>query len=114
VPIYEYRCLDCKNRSSILLLSRSPSNPPLCTHCGSARLERLLSRFAAPKSEESRIESLASDETLANLDDNDPASMERLMKRMGDEMGEDVGDEMSQAFDSSGENGSDLDGSDAY
>jgi putative FmdB family regulatory protein len=114
VPIYEYRCLECKRRSSILLLSRSPSTPPVCTHCGSARLERLLSRFAAPKSEESRIESLVSDETLAGLDENDPATMERLMKRMGDEMGEDVGHEMSQAIDSPDENGSDLDGSDAY
>jgi hypothetical protein len=57
---------------------------------------------------------LADDKTLAGLDDQDPASMERLMKRMGEEMGEDVGDEMSQAFDSSDENASGLDDSDAY
>ena len=83
-------------------------------HCRSARLERLLSRFAAPKSEEARLESLADDETLAGLDDQDPASMERLMKRMGDQMGEDVGDEMSQAIDSSDETDSEAAGSDAY
>jgi hypothetical protein len=86
----------------------------VCTHCGSARLERLLSRFAAPKSEEARIESLASDETLAGLGEEDPAAMERLMKRMGDEMGEDVGEEMSQALESTDETGPDMDGSDAY
>lgn len=113
MPIYEYRCQDCKKRSSILLLSRAAS-PPLCTHCRSSRLERLLSRFAAPKSEEARIESLADDETLAGLDDQDPASMERLMKRMGDHMGENVGDEMSQALDSSDESDSDPGDSDAY
>lgn len=114
MPVYEYRCLDCQKRSSILLLSRSPSTPPACTHCGSARLERLLSRFAAPKSEEARIESLASDEALAGLGEDDPAGMERLMKRMGDEMGEDVGEEMSEALESSDESGSDMDDSDAY
>ncbi len=113
MPIYEYRCLDCNKRSSILLLSHYPSSPPACTHCGSARLERLLSRFAAPKSEESRLESLADDETLAGVDDQDPASMERLMKRMGEEMGEDVGEEMSQALDPPDQSGCDVDDSDA-
>jgi putative FmdB family regulatory protein len=112
VPIYEYKCLDCNNRSSILQLSRSPSTPPACTHCQSTRLERLLSRFASPKSDEARMESLADDDALAGLDEQDPASMERLMKRMGDEMGEDVSEEMAQAVDSADESGSDLAGSD--
>jgi putative FmdB family regulatory protein len=113
VPIYEYRCLDCKKRSSILLLSRSASSSPLCTHCHSPRLERLLSRFASPKSDEARMESLADDDALAGLDDQDPASMERLMKRMGDEMGEDFGDEMTQALESENENGHALDDPDS-
>lgn len=58
------------------------------------------------------MESLADDDTLASLDEQDPASMERLMKRMGNEMGEDFGDEMTQAIDSSGENYSEVDESD--
>jgi hypothetical protein len=40
--------------------------------------------------------SLADDDALAGLDEQDPASMERLMKRMGDEMGEDVSGEMAR------------------
>src|SRR6476661_6574668 len=98
VPIYEYHCQDCHKRSSILLLSRTTSPPPVCSHCQSSRLERLLSRFAAPKSEEARMESLADDE--------------RLMKHMGNEMGEGFGDEMAEAIDSSAENRSELDESD--
>ena len=58
------------------------------------------------------MESLADDDALAGLNEQDPASMERLMKRMGDEMGEDFGDEMSQAIDPSAENDSSLDESD--
>jgi putative FmdB family regulatory protein len=112
VPIYEYRCLDCRKRSSILLLSRTASPSPVCSHCQSPRLERLLSRFAAPKSDEARMESLADDETLAGLDEQNPADVERLMKHMGNEMGEDFGDEMAEAIDSSDENRSDLDESD--
>ena len=92
MPIYEYRCLDCGKRSSILQLSFSPSPPPRCAHCQSPTLERLLSRFASPKSDEARMASLADDDALGGLDEQDPASMERLMKRMGDEMGEDFSD----------------------
>ena len=55
------------------------------------------------------MESLADDDALAGLDEQDPASMERLMKRMGDEMGEDFGDEMTQALESEGESGHAMD-----
>lgn len=113
MPIYEYRCLDCGKRSSILQLSFSPSPPPLCAHCQSPTLERLLSRFASPKSDEARMASLADDDALAGLDEQDPASMERLMKRMGDEMGEDLSGEMAQGLDSQDESGSGLDESDS-
>jgi len=55
---------------------------------------------------------LADDETLAGLDEQDPAAMERLMKHMGNEMGENFGNEMAETIDSSDENRSDLDESD--
>ena len=58
------------------------------------------------------MESLADDNALAGLDEQDPASMERLMKRMGNEMGEDFGDDMTQAIDSADENQSDIGESD--
>jgi hypothetical protein len=67
-----------------------------------------MSRFASPKSEEARMASLAEDDTLAGLDYDDSASMDRLMKHMGNEMGEDVGDEMAQAIDSPNEDGIDA------
>ena len=59
------------------------------------------------------MESFADDDALAGLDEQDPASMERLMKRMGDEMGEDFGDEMTQALESEGESGPAMDESDS-
>lgn len=111
MPIYEYRCLNCLKRSSILHLSRSTLDLPRCTHCQSTRLERLLSRFASPKSEEARMESLADDDALAGLDEQDPGSMERLMRRMGDEVGEDFGQGMAEAIDSPEESSPGLDDS---
>ena len=55
-------------------------------------MERVLSRFAAPKSEEARLESLADPASLGGIDENDPRSVARLMKKMGQEMGENVDD----------------------
>jgi len=100
MPLYEYRCLDCKKHSTILVLSLADQTPAACSHCASTRVERLLSRFASPKSEEARLEALADPSNLADLDENDPQSMARLMKKMGNEMGEDLNDDLSEAMES--------------
>ncbi len=95
MPIYEYRCLKCRRKMSFLVLSPS-SFQPQCKYCQSSELEQLFSRFAMPKSEEKRLESLADPSTFAGLDENDPASVARWMKKMGKEMGEDLGGDIDQ------------------
>jgi putative FmdB family regulatory protein len=100
MPLYEYRCLDCKKRSTVLVLSLTNQAPVACSLCKSARVERLMSRFASPKSEEARLESLGDLSNLAGLDENDPQSMTRFMKKMGEEMGEDLGDDFLETMDS--------------
>jgi len=97
MPIYEYLCHGCRQRSSVLVLSMSNPMPAACRHCGSTKVERLLSRFAAPKSEEARFESLGDP---GGLDEQDPESVARFMKNMGNEMGEDLGDDVDGPLDS--------------
>ena len=104
MPIYEFLCRDCRKRSSILVLNLRNLAPASCRHCGSSNVERLLSRFAAPKSEEARLQSLADSSNFGSLDENDPKSVARLMKQMGEEMGEDVGDDVEAMMDQVGEN----------
>jgi putative FmdB family regulatory protein len=99
MPIYEYRCLDCGKRNSLLVLSINNPPPLTCRHCRSAQLERIMSRFAAPKSEEARLEALADPGKFGDLDENDPKSMAEFMKRMGREMGEDLGDDFEEALE---------------
>lgn len=93
MPIYEYRCRDCRTRSSILLLSYKEKAEPVCPACGSRHLTRIMSRFATVKSEDARLESLAEDPSLSDVNENDPASVARFMKKMGKEFGEDLGDD---------------------
>jgi len=67
-----------------------------------------MSRFASPKSEEARLESLADPDTLGDLDESDPESMKRFMKKMGDEMGEDLAEDPSEALDGADDSPEDL------
>jgi putative FmdB family regulatory protein len=96
MPIYEYRCRKCGKKSTFITLSIKSSLKPKCRSCGSMRMEKLVSRVAVSRSEESRLESLADPSKLAGLDEKDPKSIARWMKKMGKEMGEDVGEDFDQ------------------
>ena len=102
MPIYEYFCLSCKRKMSFLVLTPS-SFKPVCKHCKSTNLEQLFSRFSSPKSEEQRLESLADPSSLAGLDEDNPASVARWVKKMGKEMGEDAGEDFDQIADEAAE-----------
>jgi hypothetical protein len=95
MPIYEYFCMSCKRRMSYLVLKPATFHP-VCKYCKGKELEQLFSRFSSPKSEEQRLESLADPASLSGLDENDPASMARWMKKMGREMGEDMGEDFDE------------------
>ena len=92
MPIFEYYCRKCKRKMSFLVMSPS-SFQPVCKFCRGEDIEQLYSRFAMPKSEESRLESLADPSSFSGLDENDPGSVARWMKKMGKELGEDFGGE---------------------
>jgi hypothetical protein len=62
-------------------------------------MTRVLSRVKVIRSEESRMESLADPSKWGGLDENDPKSMAKWMKRMGKEMGEDMGEDVDQMVD---------------
>lgn len=106
MPIYEYDCQGCRRRVSLLVRSLASRETPRCPRCGSAELTRLMSRFATPKSEDARLEAAADPSQFGDLDENDPGSVARFVKRMGEEMGEDLGDDLDAAMDeASGDDG---------
>jgi putative FmdB family regulatory protein len=99
MPIFEYYCRKCKRKMSFLVLSTA-SFHPVCKFCKGEDIEQLYSKFAMPKSEESRLESLADPSSLSGLDENDPGSVARWMKKMGKELGEDfAGEDIDQLAD---------------
>jgi len=99
MPIYEFRCRQCRRKTTALVLSRDRVADVRCQACGGADLERLWSRFATVKSEDARMDALADPSAFGGVDESDPKSMMRWMKRMGEAMGEDVGDDFEQAME---------------
>jgi putative FmdB family regulatory protein len=98
VPIYEYICLDCRKLVSLFL--RSNTETAVCPQGKDHRLKRIMSRFSSVKSEEDRMESLADPSSWGGLDENDPRSVERFIRKMGNEMGDEVSrDEIDQMAD---------------
>ncbi len=91
MPLYEYRCTSCKKRVTILTLRASETVDEVCSHCGARTLERLMSRFAMGKSDEARMNALSDPSNLSGLDESDPASVARWMKKMSREMGDEAG-----------------------
>ncbi len=99
MPIYEYRCQDCDRVSSFIVLSLRTPFQAQCPKCQSRKMTKLISRVARVRSEESRLESMADPTKLGDIDEKDPASMARWMKRMGKEFGEDLGEDFDSMVD---------------
>lgn len=91
MPIYEYRCPECGGKWSkvwLTLPKKGQEKALRCKACGAGALERLMSPFAKPKSEEQRLESLADPSSLSGLDENDPRSLARMVRKISEETGE--------------------------
>ena len=106
MPIYEYRCRACRRRTQVLTLRSTEKVAPVCDHCGGKKLDRLLSRFALGRSEDARLDSLSDPSSLGDVDESDPRSMARWMRKMGRELGDEVGgpefDQMVDELESGG------------
>lgn len=97
VPLYEYRCSNCGRLVRLFFsYEEYDSAEPTCTHCGSGDLARLISRVGMIKSEDSRMDAMDPDSMLAGLDEEDPRSLGRFMRKMSSELGEDMGDEFEE------------------
>lgn len=89
MPIYEYRCLACKRRTSIFVRTVSSPVRAACEHCGSAKVSRLMSKFAVQRAGINLDDPSAMDD----LDENDPQAVARWARQMHEETGEDLGPE---------------------
>jgi putative FmdB family regulatory protein len=104
MPIYEYRCADCARKVSVFFRSFSAVADPVCPRCGGTQLTRLMSRVVVHRGASATSgDDLGEgggdfDHLLDGVDENDPRSVARAMRRMSDEMGEPIEPEMQEAL----------------
>ena len=101
MPVYEYRCGSCRRRSSKLFRTFAEVATPACPYCGAApeQMTKLISRVAVMKSEESRLEALADPSMFSDVDENDPRSVARWARKLGESMGDDLPEDYGEMVD---------------
>ena len=97
MPVYEYFCPGCQNKVGVRMsYAEYGVKKPVCPVCGGKDLKRKIGRVRIAKSEEQRMDSLADPSAFGDVDENDPKSLARAMKKMGKEMGEDLPPEFDE------------------
>ncbi len=99
MPIYEYRCLDCKKRFSVFLTyAEYGVKPVACTYCGSQNIQRKIGRVRIARGDGSRLEDLSDPSSLEGLED-DPRALGKMMRKLSKETGEDLPSEFNEVVD---------------
>jgi putative FmdB family regulatory protein len=99
MPIYEFRCQACGRPTSVFVRRIGLEVEPTCPHCGSQAMERLISRVAVLRSEDEIFQGLSEDVSLDDVDDSDPKSVARFIRRMSQRLGQPLDAEMEAELD---------------
>jgi len=93
LPIYEFRCRNCRRRTSVFTRSVGAAVAAACEHCGSTHLSRLMSRVAVLRSDGDSSATF-DESSLGDVDESDPRSIARWVRQMSNQMGEPLDAEM--------------------
>ena len=103
MPIYQYDCGDCERAVEIFFRSAAKAADPRCPECGSARLQRRISKVARVRSTGQRLDEINIAEELGHLESKDERGFSRWAKQMGDKFDGELGSnfrELAQKADS--------------
>lgn len=85
MPIYEFRCTACRKRTSVFVRSVTSVAKPACDHCGSKKTQRIFSRVAVLRGDDGLD---LAESSMGDIDENDPRSVAKWVRKMSREMGE--------------------------
>lgn len=90
MPIYEFRCRACGQKTSVFVQSVRSAVPAACPACGGQDMERLVSSFAYHKSESARREEAGDPMSPGPDYYKDPRNIGRWAEKRLQEMGEEM------------------------
>ena len=95
MPLYEYRCLDCKRRFDVsMTYAEYGTKEVVCKYCQSKNVTRRIGRIRFTRSDDNRLDNFSDPSSLEGLE-NDPVALGKMMRKMSGELGE----EMPAEFD---------------
>ena len=96
MPIYEFRCNQCKMEFSQLFLNIKEANKIRCKFCNSRDLTKLLSSFSVHQTEESRLASFDTSKKRGDDFYKDSRNIGLWAKKRMRKLGVDLGPKMDE------------------
>ena len=96
MPIYEYRCDDCKREFSRLFLNPKEARNVRCKFCEGGNLKRLVSSFSVHQTEGSRLANLDTSKRSGDEFYKDSRNIGLWAKKRMRELGVDLGPKMDE------------------
>jgi putative FmdB family regulatory protein len=96
MPIYEYRCNQCKKEFSRLFLNPKEISRVKCEVCNSSNLTKLISSFSVHQTEESRLANFDTSKPRGEDFYKDSRNIGLWAKKRMKEMGVDLGPKMDE------------------
>ena len=94
MPIYEFRCNQCKREFTQLFLNPKEASKVQCKFCNSKKLTKLLSAFSVHQTEESRLANFDSSKRRGDDYYKDSRNIGLWAKKRMRELGVDLGPKM--------------------
>lgn len=99
MPIYEFSCVTCRRRTSVLSRAYGPPDSVRCEHCGAEGARR---RFSAPAVHRLESDRLADFDTSARPDSSfysDSRNVGLWARKRAQELGVDLGPKMDEIIE---------------
>jgi putative FmdB family regulatory protein len=91
MPIYQYDCGNCERAVEIFFRSAAKAVGPRCPECGSAKLQRRISRVARVRRAGERLDSIDINQELGHLESKDERGFAKWARQMGDKFDGELG-----------------------
>lgn len=98
MPVYEYQCLQCAKKVSLLLRIGEDDSGEKCPSCGATGLRKLVSRVQRYRTESQRLDH-AADQLETHGEPESPTEIRRMVREVGKALDDDFSDEMEEIFE---------------
>jgi putative FmdB family regulatory protein len=102
MPIYEYRCEECRRLTSVFVRGAAVESQPACEHCGSRRTARAVSKFSVARTTQQVLDSHG-DPSLDGGEYRDPRQLGRWAEKRFEDYGMEMPSEAREMIDAARE-----------